>query len=169
MPAAAAATSELASLVTPAGKTMSSPAVATTARPPEQREPLNASAAAGAAEFSPVAAAPQVALELAGDGIAARLGQVRRVLGLFKRPDVLCHLGILLGELVDPALPGACLLGKVGERQRHVENILDPPQESQGGLRAWRLCHVVRHGGPERHGGNPGARARMREDADDPR
>src|SRR6266699_4121151 len=60
--------------------------------------------------------APEVALELAGDRVAARLWQVHRVLGLFQSPHVVGDLGVLLGELVHAALPGACLLGQVGQR-----------------------------------------------------
>ena len=67
---------------------------------------------------SPASPAPEVALELAGDRVAARLGQVRRVLGLLQGPHVVGDLGVLLGELVHAALPGARLLGQVGQRQR---------------------------------------------------
>src|SRR5215469_14085333 len=65
------------------------------------------------ADVAAVAAATQVPLELAGDRVAGRLGEVGRVLGLFESADVLGHVGVLLGELVDAALPGARLLGQV--------------------------------------------------------
>ena len=51
-------------------------------------------------------AALEVALELPGDGLAARLGEVGGVPGLLEGPDVVADLLVLLGELVDAALPG---------------------------------------------------------------
>ena len=90
------------------------------------------------------AVAPEVALEFAGDRVAARLGQVHRVLGLFEGAHVVGDLGVLLGQLVHAALPGARLLGQVGQRQRRVQDVLDAAQQRQRGLRARRLRHVVR-------------------------
>src|SRR4051794_15075624 len=55
-------------------------------------------------------ATAQVALELLGDGVAARLGQVGGVLGLLEALDVLGHLGVGRGQLVDAALPGVGVL-----------------------------------------------------------
>ena len=69
------------------------------------------SAAAGAS----VVAAAQVALELAGDRLAAGLGQVGGVLGLLELADVLADLAVLLGQLVDAVLPGP---GVLGQRRR---------------------------------------------------
>ena len=58
-----------------------------------------------------VRAAPaQVALELLGDGVAARLRQVGGVLGLLEALDVLGDLGVRGRQLVDAALPGAGVL-----------------------------------------------------------
>ena len=48
----------------------------------------------------------EVALELARDRLAAGLGQLGGVAGLLEGPDVVADLLVLLGELVDPALPG---------------------------------------------------------------
>ena len=76
----------------------------------------------------PVAAAAQVTLELAGDRVAGRLGQVGGVLGLFQRPHVVGDVGVLLGELVHATLPGTRLFGKLGLRQRHVQDVLEGAQ-----------------------------------------
>ena len=59
----------------------------------------------------------EVALELAGDRVAARLGQVGGVLLLLERAHVLGDLGVLGGQLVDAALPGPGLLGQLAERR----------------------------------------------------
>src|SRR5580658_10838635 len=133
--------SELASLVTPDGITISRQKTPMTARPAVEgsrrravrpSRPI-ASDTARARRFSGPAVAPEVALELAGDGVAARLGQVHRVLGLLERPDVIGHFGILLREFVHSALPGARLLGQIGQRQRRVQDVLDAAQQRQGG------------------------------------
>ena len=58
----------------------------------------------------------EVALELAGDGLAGGLGEVGGVAGLLERADVVGDVLVLLGELVDAALPGAGVLGQVAER-----------------------------------------------------
>ena len=56
-------------------------------------------------------AAPlQVPLELPRDRLAARLRQVGRVAGLLEGADVVRDVLVLLGELVDTALPGARVL-----------------------------------------------------------
>ena len=49
-------------------------------------------------------AALEVALELARDGLAGGLGQVRGVPGLLERADVVADVLVLLGELVDARL-----------------------------------------------------------------
>src|SRR5580704_10907929 len=157
---AASIVSELASLVTPDGSTISTQNTPTTAvpssdrstrrtnRPPWDDVPIG-SDTARTRRLSGAAVAPEVALELAGDRVAARLGQVHRVLGLFQGAHVVGDLGILLGELVHASLPGARLLGQVGQRQRYVQDVLDAAQQRQRGLRARRLRHVVRHLRPQ--------------------
>src|SRR5690606_25246235 len=50
-------------------------------------------------------ATAQIALELGGYGVAAGLRQIRRVLALLQLPDVLGHLAVLRGQLVDAVLP----------------------------------------------------------------
>ena len=112
--------------------------------------------------------AAQVTLELPGDRVPARLGQIGRVLGLLQRAHVVRDLGVLLGELVHAALPGPGLLGQVGQRQRDVQDVLDAAEQGQRGLRAGRLGHVVRHGGPQRHRRDARLGARVLEHADDP-
>jgi hypothetical protein len=94
-------------------------------------------------------AAAEIALELPGDGVAARFGQVGRVLGFLERPDVVRDLGVLLRQLVDTPFPRPGLLGQVAQRQRHVQDVLDPPEQGQGGFGAGRLGHIVGHGRPE--------------------
>src|SRR5713101_4829969 len=132
--------SELASLVTPDGSTISTQKTPIT--PSASRDPASLRArgraiparvrplrnAIGSATARPqipsgATVAPEVALELAGDRVTARLGQVHRVLGLFQGTHVVGDLGILVGELVHPTLPGAPLLGPVGQRQRHVQDV----------------------------------------------
>src|SRR3954447_5248804 len=53
-----------------------------------------------------VLAALEVPLELPGDGLTRRLGEVGGVAGLLEGPDVLGDVLVLLGQLVDAALPG---------------------------------------------------------------
>src|ERR1700737_2872700 len=129
---AGAIVSELASLVTPDGSTISTQKTPITPSVASERIRRRTSRTPGVdacigsdTRLSGVAMAPEVALELAGDRVAARLGQVHRVLGLFQGPHVVGDLGILLGELVHPALPRARLLGQVGQRQRYVQDVLD--------------------------------------------
>ena len=114
-----------------------------------------------------VAATLEVALELAGDGLAGGLGELGGVAGLLEGPDVLGDVLVLLGELVDPALPGAGVLGQVAEGDAHLEEVLDPAEQGEGGLGAGRLRDVVRHGGPVGHGGDVEPGAGVLEDADD--
>src|SRR3954447_15795943 len=120
------------------------------------------SAAAGA-----VVAAAQVALELASDRLAARLGQLGGVLGVLELADVLRDLGVLLGQLVDAVLPRPCVLRQVAERHRHVEQLLDAAQQGERRLGGGRLPHVVRHRRPQRETGNPGPGRAVLQDADD--
>ena len=58
----------------------------------------------------------EVALELARDRLAAGLGQVGGVARLLERADVVGDVLVLLGELVDAALPGPGVLGQLAER-----------------------------------------------------
>ena len=108
-----------------------------------------------------VSAALEVPLELAGDGLAGGLGELGGVAGLLEGPDVLGDVLVLLGELVDAALPGAGVLGEVAERDADLEEVLDPAEQGEGGLRAGRLRDVVGHGGPvaTRPGCRDGAQA----------
>jgi hypothetical protein len=62
-----------------------------------------------------VVAAAEVALELAGDRLSARLGQVGGVLGVLELADVLGDLAVLLRELVDAVLPGPGVLRQLPE------------------------------------------------------
>jgi Sulfotransferase family len=115
-----------------------------------------------------VAAAAQVALELAGDRVTGRLGQVGRVLGLLERAHVLGHVRVLLGELVHAAFPGPGLLRQVPLRERHVEHVLDRAQQRQRDLRRRRLGDVVRRRRPQRDGRDAGLGAGVLQDPDDP-
>ena len=83
-----------------------------------------------------LAAALQVPLELAGDGLAGGLGELGGVAGLLERPHVLGDVLVLLGELVDAALPGAGVLGQVAERDADLEQVLDAAEQGQRRLRA---------------------------------
>ena len=102
----------------------------------------------------------EVALELAGDRLAAGLGEVGGVAGLLERADVVADLLVLLGQLVDAALPGPGLLGQVAERDADLEQVLELAEQRQRGLGARRLGDVVRDRGPERHRRHVGLRAR---------
>src|SRR5665648_423640 len=62
-----------------------------------------------------VVAASKVALELPGDRLAGRLGQLDGVLGLLELGDVLGDLGVLGRQLVDPVLPRLGVLRKVAQ------------------------------------------------------
>ena len=95
------------------------------------------------AELGVVAPALQVALELAGDRLAARLREIDGVACLLELVDVVGNLIVLRCQLIDAGLPGARLLGEVAERHRDVEQVLDPPNERQGCLRAGRLGDIV--------------------------
>src|SRR5688500_15734172 len=66
-------------------------------------------------------AALEVPLELARDGLTGRLGELGGVARLLQGPDVVGHVLVLLGELVDPALPRPGVLGQVAERDAHLE------------------------------------------------
>src|SRR5260370_34400207 len=143
---AASIVSELASLVTPDGSTISRQKTPKTARPSSEpsrrrsgRTPgFDACIESDAARLSGPAMAPEVALELAGNRVAAGLRQVHRVLRLFESPYLGGDLGILLGERRHAALPGSRLLGQIGQRQRGVKDVLDPAQQRQRRLRARR-------------------------------
>ena len=50
---------------------------------------------------------------------------------------------VLLGELVDPALPGPGVLGQLTERDAHLEQLLDLSEQRQRRLRARRRGDVV--------------------------
>ena len=65
-----------------------------------------------------VAAPLEVALELPRDRLTGRLGEVGGVARLLEGADVVGDVLVLLGELVDAALPGARVLGEVAERDR---------------------------------------------------
>src|SRR4051794_34290602 len=110
----------------------------------------------------------QVALELPGDGLATGLGELGGVLALLEVADVLRDVLVLLGQLGDPALPGAAVLGQVAEGDGGLEQVLDLAEQGQGGLRARRLGQVVGYGGPERHGGYVEPGAGVLEDPHDP-
>src|SRR4051794_23704443 len=105
----------------------------------------------GSTQLAGVLPALEVALELARDRLAARLGKVGGVLGLLEAADVLRDVLVLLGQLLDAALPGPGLLGEVAQRDGHLEDVLDLGEQGQGPLGARRLREVVRHGGPEGH------------------
>jgi hypothetical protein len=96
-----------------------------------------------------VVASAQVPLELARDRLAGGLRQRRRVLGLLEGADVLAHLAVALGQLVDAALPRLRLLHEVVQRDRHVEQLLDPAHECERGLGRRSSTRIVRLGGPE--------------------
>ena len=63
-------------------------------------------------------AAAQVALELAGDRVAAGLGQLGLRLALLERAHVLGDVGVAGGQLVDLALPGAGPLDQIAAAAR---------------------------------------------------
>src|SRR5690606_10491974 len=106
-------------------------APARTLRP---RAAVGRSGISGAGRGSAAAGVPaaQVALELAGDRVAARLGQLGGVLLLLERADVVGDLGVLLGELVDAVLPRAGLLRQLAERDGDVQEVLDAAQQREG-------------------------------------
>ena len=114
-----------------------------------------------------VVAAAQVPLELARDGVAAGLGQVGGVPGLLQRPHVVGHLVVVVGQLVDTALPRQRLLLEVAGRDGQVERVLDCAQQGKRRLGARGLGHVVGHSGPEGEGLDPCAGEALREGADD--
>ena len=60
----------------------------------------------------------QVALELSGNGVATGLWQLGGVLLLLQLRDVLGDFGVVGGQLVDAALPGARQLRQVAEIER---------------------------------------------------
>ena len=64
----------------------------------------------GSGRLQPSSVPLEVALELAGDGLTAGLGEVGRVARLLQRADVVGDVLVLLGQLVDAALPGARVL-----------------------------------------------------------
>src|SRR4051812_19317734 len=110
----------------------------------------------------------EVALELPGDRLATGLGQVGGVAGLLEGPDVVRDVLVLLGELVDTALPGPCVLGELPERDAALEQLLDLPEQGERRLRARWLRDVVRDGGPVGHGRYVEPYTGVLEHADDP-
>src|SRR4051795_9289065 len=76
----------------------------------------------------------EVALELPGDRLAARLGQLGCVLALLEVADVLSDVLVLLGELRDAALPGTTVLGQVTQRDAGLEQVLDLTEQRERGL-----------------------------------
>ena len=81
--------------------------------------------------------------------------------------DVVGDVLVLLGELVDPALPGAGVLGQVAERDARLEQVLELAEQRQRGLGAGRLGDVVRDRRPVGHRGDVELGARVLEHADD--
>src|SRR3954452_10603260 len=71
------------------------------------------------------AAAAEVALELAGDRVAAGPGQVVLSGTLLQRADVLDDLGVLVGHLVDGLDPVVGLLRQRAHRHGELEDLLD--------------------------------------------
>src|SRR5262249_27054677 len=84
---------------------------------------------AGAAVLAAVATAAQVALELAGNGIAARLRQVGGVFGFLERPHILGDFRVLLSQFVYAALPRLGFIRQVSERHRSVQDVLGPAEQ----------------------------------------
>ena len=109
---------------------------ASLAREPRGRRPRRRAVwPDGALSVSPSVPAPaQVALELLGDRVAARLGQVGGVLGLLEALDVLGDLGVGGRELVDAALPRVRVLVELAVRDRAVEQVLEPADQRERGL-----------------------------------
>lgn len=122
-----------------------------------------------AAGARPAVPAPQVPLELPGDRLAGRLRQVRGVPRLLQRLDVLGHLAVLRGELVDAELPGAGVLGEFTERDAQVDEVLKAVEQGEGGLRVGWLRDVVRDRRPEADRRNSRVRTGLLEDAHDAR
>ncbi len=114
-------------------------------------------------------AAPQIALEFAGDGLTGRLRQLGGVPGLLQRLDVLGDLAVLGSQLVHAQLPGAGVLAQLAERDADVEQVLQPVEQRQAGLGVGRLGDVVRHRRPQAHRRDARVGARLLEDADDAR
>src|SRR4051794_16571596 len=79
-------------------------------RPPQPARPGEAQRGSG---LLAALATLEVALELAGDRLAGGLGELGGVAGLLEGAHVVGDILVLLGELVDAALPGARLLGEV--------------------------------------------------------
>ena len=95
------------------------------------------------------------------------LGQLGGVAGLLERADVVGDVLVLLGELVDAALPGAGVLGQVAERDADLEQVLELAEQRQRRLGARRLGDVVRHRRPVGHRRDVEPHAGVLEDADD--
>src|SRR5262245_33352252 len=85
----------------------------------------------------------EVTLELPRDRLATGLGQIAAVAGALQRLDVLSDLPVLTGQLVDGLLPRPSLLLQVGDRDRHVEHVLEPAEQGQRRLGAGRLRDVM--------------------------
>ena len=131
---------------------------------------LPAGTGAGAPEPSgpgALVAPPQVALELAGDRLAARLGQLGGVLGLLELVDVLGDLRVLGRELVDAVLPRDGVVGQLAQRDRLAEQLLDAGEQRERRLGRRRVRDVVRHGRPQRQRPQPAVRRLVLQHADD--
>ena len=112
------------------------------------------------ARLSPRRSPLEVALELPRDRLAGRLGEVRGVAGLLQRADVVGDVLVLLGELVDAALPGPGVLGQVAERDAALEQVLELAE--QGERRPWGTAAGRRSGGRRPSRRPPGCRAGCR-------
>ena len=95
------------------------------------------------------------------------LGEVGGVPGLLQGADVVGDVLVLLGELVDAALPGAGVLGQVAERDADLEQVLELADQRQRGLGARRLGDVVGDRRPVGDRGDVEPHARVLEDPDD--
>ena len=107
-----------------------------------------------------VVAALEVPLELAGDRLAGGLGELGGVAGLLERPDVLGDVLVLLGELVDAALPGAGVLGQVAERDAAPR--AGPRAGRAGRAWPWGRAAARRSAAPRPSRTRPGCRAGRR-------
>ncbi len=124
--------------------------------------------AAGSGLLVAVAAPAEESLELARDRVTRRLREVGRVLRLLQGADVVGHLVVALRELVDAALPRACVVGEVAVLDPPVEQLLEPGDDRQGGLGGRRVRGVVGHGRPDRHRLDADLCCGVRDDPDDP-
>ncbi len=112
-------------------------------------------------------AAAQIALELRRDRIAARLRQLRCVLHLLQRGDILGDLGVLGRQLVYATLPRAGQLGQLTKIEGGVEHPLQLGQQRKRCLRARRMRDVVRDCRPECEDLHSSSRQGLAQNADD--